>query len=151
MSNDAIKSSNTKNNQDIKHLSTSVVEVLKKNSTKYLANMFFNLLIAYKFNFKNFNEKIDDIKLDDILNEELNNNDLKTWAFQFAKKLQLLNASEISVISRGKLNFAYEIKKNKKGNFLQINFLSTPKNIKNFCNRLKLDVNVVRFNIIKKI
>lgn len=86
-----------------------------------------------------------------ILNEALNNNELKVWAFQFAKKLQSLNASEISVISRGKLNFAYAIKKNKKGNFLQINFLSGPKNIRNFCNGLILDKNVIRFNIIKKI
>jgi ribosomal protein S6 len=85
-----------------------------------------------------------------VLNEEFNDNELKTWSFNFAKGLQSLNASEISVISRGKRDFAYSIKNRKKGNFIQINFLSLPKYIENFCSRLKLDTNVVRYLILNK-
>jgi ribosomal protein S6 len=85
-----------------------------------------------------------------LLNEEFNDNELKTWAFNFAKGLQSLSASEISVISRGKRNLAYSIKTRKKGNFIQINFLSLPKNLENFSKILKLDINVLRFLILNK-
>jgi ribosomal protein S6 len=85
-----------------------------------------------------------------VLNEEFNDNELKIWSFNFAKGLQLSNASEISVISRGKRDFAYLIANRKKGNFIQINFLSLPKYIANFCNLLKFDTNVVRYLVINK-
>lgn len=85
-----------------------------------------------------------------VLNEEFTDNELKVWSFNFAKGLQSLNASEISVISRGKRDFAYLIKSCKKGNFIQINFLSLPKHITNFCNLLKFDPNVVRYLVVHK-
>ena len=44
-----------------------------------------------------------------ILTEEFNESELKTWAFNYAKALQNLSASEISVISRGKRDLAYLI------------------------------------------
>ena len=86
-----------------------------------------------------------------LLNEEFNDNELKTWAFNYAKALQNLSASDISVISRGKRNLAYLIKNQKQGNFIQINFSSLPKYIQNFSNDLKFDMNVLRFLIFKKI
>jgi ribosomal protein S6 len=85
-----------------------------------------------------------------VLNEEFSDNELKIWSFNFAKGLQLLNASEISVISRGKRDFAYLIANRKKGNFIQINFLSLPKYIANFYNILKFDTNVLRYLVINK-
>jgi ribosomal protein S6 len=85
-----------------------------------------------------------------VLNEEFNENELKTWSFNYAKGLQSLNASEISVISRGKRDFAYLIKNYKKGNFLQINFLGLPKYINIFSRQLQLDINVVRYLILNK-
>jgi len=85
-----------------------------------------------------------------LLTEEFNDSELKTWAFNYAKALQNLNASEISVISRGKRDLAYMIKNKKKGNFIQINFSSIPKYIQNFSNNLKLDTNVLRFLILNK-
>ena len=45
-----------------------------------------------------------------------NDNELKTWAFNYAKALRKLNASEISVISRGKRDLSYEIANQKRGN-----------------------------------
>ncbi len=85
-----------------------------------------------------------------LLTEEFNDSELKTWAFNYAKALQNLSASEISVISRGKRDLAYWIKNQKKGNFIQINFSSMPKYITNFSNNLKLDTNVLRFLILNK-
>ena len=85
-----------------------------------------------------------------LLKEDFNDNELKSWAFNYAKTLQQLNASEISVISRGKLNLSYYIKNQKKGNFIQINFSSIGSFIQNFSTNLKLDNNVLRFLILKK-
>ena len=85
-----------------------------------------------------------------LLTEEFNDSELKTWAFNYAKALQNLSASEISVISRGKRDLAYWIKNQKKGNFIQINFSSIPKHVENFSSSLKLDSNVLRFLILNK-
>ena len=85
-----------------------------------------------------------------LLKEEFNDSELKTWAFNYAKALRKLSASEISVISRGKRDLAYMIKNQKRGNFIQINFSSLPKNIEDFSNSLKLDSNVLRFLVLNK-
>ena len=85
-----------------------------------------------------------------LLTEEFNDNELKTWAFNYAKTLRKLNASEISVISRGKRNLSYEIANQKRGNFIQINFSNIPKRIENFSSSLKFDSNVLRFLVLNK-
>lgn len=85
-----------------------------------------------------------------LLNEEFNENQLKSWALNFAKGLQVLSASEISVISRGKRDLAYSIQNQKKGNFIQINFLSIPKYINGFIRQLNFDPNVLRFLVLNK-
>ena len=85
-----------------------------------------------------------------LLTEEFNDSELKTWAFNYAKALRKLSASEISVISRGKRDLSYWINNQKKGNFIQINFSSMPKYINNFSKNLKFDTNVLRFLILNK-
>ena len=85
-----------------------------------------------------------------VLKEEFNNSELKTWAFNYAKTIRKLTATEISVISRGKRNLAYLIQNQKRGNFIQINFSSNPNSIVNFTNNLKLDNNVLRSLILNK-
>ena len=80
-----------------------------------------------------------------LLTEEFNDSELKTWAFNYAKALRKLSASEISVISRGKRDLAYEINSQKKGNFIQINFSSIPKYVSDYTKDLKFDSNVLRF------
>lgn len=85
-----------------------------------------------------------------LLTEEFNDSELKTWAFDYAKTLRKLSASEISVISRGKRELAYPIKNQKRGNFIQINFSSFPKYINNLSNTLKFDTNVLRFLVLNK-
>jgi ribosomal protein S6 len=85
-----------------------------------------------------------------LLSEEFNDSELKTWAFNYAKSLQNLSASDISVVSRGKRDLAYLIKNRKQGNFIQINFSSLPKYLNSFATDLKFDSNVLRFLIFKK-
>ena len=85
-----------------------------------------------------------------LLTEEFNDSELKTWAFNYAKILQNLSASEISVISRGKRDLAYWINNQKKGSFIQINFSSMPKYLDQFVSDLKFDQNVLRFLILNK-
>ena len=85
-----------------------------------------------------------------LLTEEFNDSELKTWAFNYAKALRKLSASEISVISRGKRDLAYAIKDQKRGNFIQINFSSIPQYLDEFSTNLKFDTNVLRFLILHK-
>ena len=85
-----------------------------------------------------------------LLTEEFNDSELKTWAFNSAKILQNLSASEISVISRGKRDLAFWINSQKKGSFIQINFSSMPKHLDKFVGDLKFDTNVLRFLILNK-
>ena len=85
-----------------------------------------------------------------LLTEEFNDRELKTWVFNYAKNLRKFNICDISVISRGKHNLAYNINNKSKGNYIQLNFLSMAKYINNFSNILKLDSHVLRFVIFKK-
>ena len=80
-----------------------------------------------------------------LLTEEFNDSELKTWVFNYAKNLRKFSVCDISVISRGKHKLAYPIKAKMKGNYIQLNFSSMPKYIKNFSNILKMDSNVLRF------
>jgi len=85
-----------------------------------------------------------------LLTEEFNDSELKTWAFNYAKILQNLSASEISVVSRGKRDLAYPINNQKKSSFIQINFSSMPKYLEKFTSDLKFDKNVLRFLMLNK-
>ena len=85
-----------------------------------------------------------------LLTEEFNDSELKIWVFNYAKSLRKFNVSDISVISRGKHNLAYSITNKAKGNYIQLNFSSMPKYIKNFYNVLKLDSHVLRFLVFNK-
>jgi|TARA_B110000444_G_scaffold260049_1_gene305685 ribosomal protein S6 len=84
-----------------------------------------------------------------LLNEEFNDSELKTWAFKYAKELQNLGGSDISVISRGKRTLAYSINDQNKGNFIEITFSMLPTGLQNFNETLKLDNNVLRSLILK--
>ncbi|MFT6843770.1 MAG: ribosomal protein S6 [Psychroserpens sp.] len=85
-----------------------------------------------------------------LLPEEFNDSELKTWVFNYAKNLRKFSVCDISVISRGKHNLAYVINNTIKGNYIQLNFSSMPKYIKNFSNSLKMDSNVLRFLVFNK-
>jgi len=82
-----------------------------------------------------------------VLTEDFNNAELKIWAFNFGKILKRLNASDISVISRGKRDLNYFIKNKNRGNFIQVNFDILPDCINQISKDLNLDTNVLRFLI----
>jgi len=85
-----------------------------------------------------------------LLTEEFNKSELKTWSFNYARNLQLLGASQISVILKGKLDFSYPIKDQKRGNFLQINFSAIPKCIERFKENSKFDPYILRYLLLNK-
>ena len=85
-----------------------------------------------------------------LLTEEFRDNELKSWGFDYVKRLRKFNVCNISVISRGKHNLAYPIKDRMKGNYIQLNFSSMPKYIDNFYKILKMDSNVLRFLVFNK-
>jgi ribosomal protein S6 len=85
-----------------------------------------------------------------LLTEEFNDSELKAWVFNYAKNLRKFSVCDISVISRGKHNLAYPIENKIKGNYIQLNFSSMPKYIRNFSNILKMDSNVLRFLVFNK-
>jgi ribosomal protein S6 len=85
-----------------------------------------------------------------LLTEEFNQSELKRWVVYFTKKLRRFSVCEISVISRGKRQLCYSIKKQMKGNYIQLNFSSMPKYLKNFSKLLNLDSNVLRFLVVNK-
>lgn len=82
-----------------------------------------------------------------VLTEEFNNTELKIWAFNFGKSLKRLNATDISVISRGKRNLNYAINNKNRGNFIQLNFSILPEYLKKLSKDLVLDAHVLRFLI----
>ena len=85
-----------------------------------------------------------------LLTEEFNQSELKRWVVYFTKNLRRFSVCEISVISRGKRPLSYSIKKQIKGNYIQLNFSSMPKYLKNFSKLLNLDSNVLRFLVVNK-
>ena len=85
-----------------------------------------------------------------LLTEEFNDSQLKTWVFNYAKNLRKFSACDISVISRGRQKLAYPVEAKLKGNYIQLNFASTPKYISNFLKLLNMDSHVLRFGVFKK-
>jgi len=85
-----------------------------------------------------------------LLTEEFNESELKSWSFNYAKNLRKFNVSDIKIISRGKHNLAYIIKKKLKGNYIQLTFSTMPKYLEDFSKILKLDSNVLRFLVSNK-
>ena len=55
-----------------------------------------------------------------ILTEKFDDTELKEWSLNYAKKLQNLNASKISVISKGKQDLEYSIDNQKRGSFIVV-------------------------------
>nr|AWT38175.1 ribosomal protein S6 [Proboscia sp.] len=85
-----------------------------------------------------------------LLTEEFNKSELKTWSFNYARNLQLLSASQISIISKGKLDLAYPVKDQKKGNFVQINFSIIPNCIKTLKENTRFDPYILRYLLVNR-
>jgi ribosomal protein S6 len=70
--------------------------------------------------------------------------ELKAIAFSYAQQLKKLGASDISVVSRGRRDFAYPTKKIKTGYFVEMYFNSSPQILPIFENKLRLDKDIIR-------
>lgn len=84
-----------------------------------------------------------------LLNEEFNASAIKSWSFNYAKNLKRLGVFDLSIISHGKKKLAYKINQKGINHYIQLNFSTMPKYIKNLFHILKLDKNISRFNIYK--
>lgn len=83
-----------------------------------------------------------------ILSSACNETELKIIAFGYAQQLKKLGASDISVISRGRRHFAYPLKKNDVGYFIEMYFKCSPQILPVYKNKLKLDKKVIRSIIV---
>ena len=79
-----------------------------------------------------------------ILNDEYNDDDLKNWSITSAKKLKRYNAHNISVVSRGRHRFPYDIEQNRKGSYIQMNFNCMTKYADAFTASIKESPPVIR-------
>tara|TARA_A100001035_G_C27760940_1_gene491152 strand:+ start:361 stop:669 length:309 start_codon:yes stop_codon:yes gene_type:complete len=82
-----------------------------------------------------------------VLSSQCTEAELKEIAFSYAQQLKKLGASDISVISRGRRDFAYTAKKAKTGYFVEMYFTSSPQVLPLYETKLKLDKNVIRYLI----
>ena len=82
-----------------------------------------------------------------VLSSQCTELELKDIAFTYAQQLKRLGASEISVVSRGRRDFAYPTKSSKTGYFVEMYFHSSPQVLPLYENKLKLDKNVIRYLI----
>jgi len=82
-----------------------------------------------------------------VLSSQCKETELKDIAFSYAQQLKRLGASGIPVVSRGRRDFAYPMKSNKTGYFVEMYFHSSPQVLPLYANKLKLDKNVVRYLI----
>tara|TARA_B100000989_G_C19242046_1_gene344472 strand:- start:91 stop:399 length:309 start_codon:yes stop_codon:yes gene_type:complete len=80
-----------------------------------------------------------------VLSSHCTEGELKEIAFSYAQQLKKLGASDISVISRGRRDFAYTTKKTKTGYFIEMYFTSSPQVLPLYETKLKLDKNVIRY------
>ncbi len=79
-----------------------------------------------------------------VLSSECTEAELKNIAFKYAQQLKKLGALSISVISRGRRDFAYTSKNTKTGYFVEMYFNSSPQILPIYQTKLKLDKNVIR-------
>lgn len=86
-----------------------------------------------------------------LLAQEFTEDELKTWSFNFAKNLKIQNASEVSILSCGKKNLSYPIKKQGSANFIQIQFSIVPKFVNNVLKTLKKSDQILRIFILKEL
>lgn len=79
-----------------------------------------------------------------VLSSNCTELELKTIAHSYAQQLKKLGASDISVVSRGRRDFAYTTKNAKIGYFVEMYFRSSPQILPIYQTKLKLDKNVIR-------
>lgn len=85
-----------------------------------------------------------------LLTEEFTDNEVKKWLVNCIKNLKTFKIFDVTITLRGKQKLAYSIKNERKAHYIHLYFFGTPKYIKTFLNRLKLDSKVLRHLLINK-
>lgn len=86
-----------------------------------------------------------------LFSSDFNPIQLKFLAFYYAKTLRNWGATKIHVRYRGKRSLAYPIKNNKIGDYIEVRFNLVSANLENYIALLKLDTNILRHFIRRKI
>jgi small subunit ribosomal protein S6 len=84
-----------------------------------------------------------------ILRPDLNEQDLETAIAKYKTLLEEKGAEEISIQNRGKRRLAYEVKKNREGIYVQLNFTAPPVAVETMEKTMKLSDEVIRFMTLK--
>ncbi|AFY74235.1 ribosomal protein S6 [Synechococcus sp. PCC 7502] len=84
-----------------------------------------------------------------ILRPDLNEQDLETAIAKYKTLLEEKGAEEISIQNRGKRRLAYEVKKNREGIYVQLNYTAPPVAVETLERTMKLSDEVIRFMTIK--
>jgi small subunit ribosomal protein S6 len=84
-----------------------------------------------------------------ILRPDLNEQDLETAIAKYKTLLEEKGAEEISIQNRGKRRLAYEVKKNREGIYVQLNFMAPPVAVETMEKTMKLSDEVIRFMTLK--
>lgn len=84
-----------------------------------------------------------------ILRPDLNEQDLETAIAKYKTLLEEKGAEEISIQNRGKRRLAYEVKKNREGIYVQLNFTAPPVAVETMERTMKLSDEVIRFMTLK--
>jgi len=83
-----------------------------------------------------------------VISSEYNESELTNIIYPYIQQLKKLGALDISVITRGRRDFAYAIDKYKTGYFIQLYFDSSPNIIPLYQIKLNLDKNILRSLVI---
>jgi small subunit ribosomal protein S6 len=84
-----------------------------------------------------------------ILRPDLNEQDLEAAIAKYKTLLEEKGAEEISIQNRGKRRLAYEVKKNREGIYVQLNFTAPPVAVEAMERTMKLSDEVIRFMTLK--
>lgn len=84
-----------------------------------------------------------------IVNSKLNEKQQNEIENKY-KKIINKNGNVISIENIGKKRLAYEVKKNKEGIYIEINFTSEASFIAELERQYKIDENVIKFIVIRK-
>jgi small subunit ribosomal protein S6 len=84
-----------------------------------------------------------------ILRPDLNEQDLEAAIAKYQTLLQSQGAEEINIQNRGKRRLAYEVKRNREGVYVQLNYTANPNAVEAMEKAMRLSDEVIRYMTIK--
>ncbi len=84
-----------------------------------------------------------------ILRPDLNEQDLEAAIAKYKTLLEEKGAEEITIHNRGKRRLAYEVKRNREGIYVQLNYTAPPVAVETMEKTMKLSDEVIRYMTLK--